>query len=46
MINQQIDWKLEYQIALTDRPCPYDFPAFELEKPQDYDDRVWYINKN
>ncbi|VDN03495.1 unnamed protein product [Thelazia callipaeda] len=40
MINYQIDWADEYQIEFKNRPCPYDFPAFEGDKPPDYDEKV------
>ncbi|VDK18113.1 unnamed protein product [Anisakis simplex] len=35
-----IDWAKDYNISLTKRPCPYDFPAFEADKPPDYDEKV------
>ncbi|KAM3722673.1 Aminodeoxychorismate synthase, chloroplastic [Dirofilaria immitis] len=38
MRNAQIDWKDEYHIDFQNRPCPYDFPAFEGDKPPDYDE--------
>ncbi|VBB28576.1 unnamed protein product [Acanthocheilonema viteae] len=38
MRNSQIDWKHEYHIDFINRPCPYDFPAFEGDKPPDYDE--------
>ncbi|CAG9540245.1 unnamed protein product [Cercopithifilaria johnstoni] len=38
MRNFQIDWKHDYNIDFVNRPCPYDFPAFEGDKPADYDE--------
>lgn len=40
MKGMMIDWAKEYNIVLTKRPCPYDFPAFEADKPPDYDEKV------
>lgn len=40
MRNSEIDWKHEYHIEFINRPCPYDFPAFEGDKPPDYDEHV------
>ncbi|VDM28761.1 unnamed protein product [Toxocara canis] len=40
MKGMAIDWAGEYKIFLTKRPCPYDFPAFEADKPPDYDEKV------
>lgn len=34
-----IDWKTDYEIHLNKRPCPYDFPAFQFDKPLDYDEK-------
>uniref|UniRef100_A0A915AQ62 Uncharacterized protein n=1 Tax=Parascaris univalens TaxID=6257 RepID=A0A915AQ62_PARUN len=34
-----IDWKADYEIHLNKRPCPYDFPAFQFDKPPDYDEK-------
>uniref|UniRef100_A0A915PXQ9 Uncharacterized protein n=1 Tax=Setaria digitata TaxID=48799 RepID=A0A915PXQ9_9BILA len=45
MRNYQIDWKKEYNIDLRNRPCPYDFPAFEGDKPPDYDENKHEINQ-
>uniref|UniRef100_A0A915AM13 Uncharacterized protein n=1 Tax=Parascaris univalens TaxID=6257 RepID=A0A915AM13_PARUN len=39
MKGMMIDWAKEYNIVLTKRPCPYDFPAFEADKPPDYDEK-------
>lgn len=44
MRNIQIDWKEEYNIDLRNRPCPYDFPAFEGDKPPDYDEKKREMN--
>lgn len=43
MRNSQIDWKREYHIDFKNRPCPYDFPAFEGDKPPDYDEIVLFF---
>uniref|UniRef100_A0A0R3S765 Uncharacterized protein n=1 Tax=Elaeophora elaphi TaxID=1147741 RepID=A0A0R3S765_9BILA len=43
MRNSQIDWKHEYHIDFKNRPCPYDFPAFEGDKPPDYDENVFFL---
>ncbi|MFH4980678.1 hypothetical protein AB6A40_007387 [Gnathostoma spinigerum] len=36
--GRQFDWA-EYGIVFKDRPCPYDFPAFENDRPPDYDQK-------
>lgn len=43
MENSPIDWKEDYKIVFKNRPCPYDFPAFEGDKPPDYDDNVPFL---
>ncbi|EFO22074.1 hypothetical protein LOAG_06410 [Loa loa] len=45
MRNFHIDWKNEYHIDFKNRPCPYDFPAFEGDKPPDYDENKEEMNK-
>ncbi|KAK6102349.1 hypothetical protein QQG55_8095 [Brugia pahangi] len=45
MRNIQIDWKKEYHIDFKNRPCPYDFPAFEGDKPPDYDENKEEMDK-